>query len=222
VHQGVLGDCYFVATLGETALKTPQSITSMFIVNGDGTYTVRFYDHGTAHFVTVDSQLPVFGGGQFLFANMGDFANNPHNILWVALAEKAYVQINEAGWLRSTSMGGGINSYQAIAGGWFSDAASQIANRASTNYSVTSSGINASTLQSAINSGRLIGFATVSSPSNSQIVGGHQYVLISYNASTQTVKLFNPWGLDNGSNKPGLIDLTLSQLAGNFSYWTAA
>jgi len=32
-------------------------------------------------------------------------------VLWVALAEKAYVQMNEAGWLRPSSSGGGQNAY---------------------------------------------------------------------------------------------------------------
>ena len=44
VNQGGLGDCYFLASLAEVALKNPSAITSMFIVNGDGTYTVRFYN----------------------------------------------------------------------------------------------------------------------------------------------------------------------------------
>ena len=43
IHQGNLGDCYFMASLGEVALKNQAAITNMFIVNGDGTYTVRFY-----------------------------------------------------------------------------------------------------------------------------------------------------------------------------------
>jgi len=61
----------FVATLGETALRSPSSIQNMFIVNGDGTYGVRFYQNGTARWVTVDSQLPTYSGGYFLYANMG-------------------------------------------------------------------------------------------------------------------------------------------------------
>jgi hypothetical protein len=36
------------------------------------------------------------------------------------------------------------------------------------------------------------------------------------------VTLYNPWGINNGTSKPGLINLTLSQLAGNFSVWAAA
>ena len=45
--------------------------------------------------------------------------------------------------------------------------------------------------------------------------------MVAYNHSTQTVTLFNPWGIDNGS-APGLVSLTLSQLANNFDYWTIA
>src|SRR5262249_5961986 len=65
VHQGAVGDCYFVATLGEIALRSPSAIQNMFIVNGDGTYTVRFLQNGAAHYVTVDNQLPTYYGGYF-------------------------------------------------------------------------------------------------------------------------------------------------------------
>ena len=55
--------------------------------------------------------LPTYSGGWFLYANMGDHASSSSNVLWVALAEKAYAQMNEAGWLRPASWGGGTNSY---------------------------------------------------------------------------------------------------------------
>ena len=220
VHQGALGDCYFVATLGEIALRTPAAITSMFIVNGDGTYSVRLYGSGQAHYVTVDGQLPVDGSGRFVFANMGQLANSSTNVLWVALAEKAYVQMNEAGWLRSTAMGGGQNAYQAIAAGLFSDVVPQVTNRVATNAYIPTGSINPTTFQQKVSSSQLIGLATTSSPTDSRLVGNHQYIVVGYNATTKTVTLFNPWGLNNGSNKPGLVDLSLTQLVGNFSYWT--
>ena len=43
-----------------------------------------------------------------------------------------------------------------------------------------------------------------------------------YNAATKTVTLFNPWGINNGTNKPGLIQLNLSQLSGSFNFWATA
>ncbi|HEY2413347.1 MAG TPA: C2 family cysteine protease [Pirellulaceae bacterium] len=220
VHQGAVGDCYFVATLGETALRTPTTIQSMFTVNGDGTYGVRFYQNGVSHYVTVDSQLPTYSGGWFLYANMGSYAGNASNVLWVALAEKAYAQLNESGWIRPAAWGGGQNSYNGIEGGMFTDVTAQIANRAGSNYNVSST-IDTS-LNNAVTSGKLVGFASTSNPTNSQIVGDHQYVVIGYNSSTKTVTLFNPWGINNGSQYPGLVSLTLSQLAGNFDYWSVA
>ena len=71
INQGYLGDCYFMTSLAETALKNPSAITNMFIVNGDGTYTVKFFKSGQAEYVTVDSYLPTDGAGRLIYANMG-------------------------------------------------------------------------------------------------------------------------------------------------------
>jgi len=221
VHQGAVGDCYFVATLGEIALRNPEAIENMFIVNGDGTYTVRFLQNGTSRYVTVDSKLPTTPGGTFLYGNMGSYASDPNNVLWVALAEKAYAQMNEAGWLRPAAWGGGQNSYAGIEGGLFSDVAMQVVNQASTYYSVSGASDDA-TLADAVTAGKLIGFASTTSPTDPGVVGNHQYVVIAYDSSTKTVTLFNPWGIDNGSAYPGLLDLNLTELVGNFSYWAVA
>jgi hypothetical protein len=219
VRQGAVGDCYFVAALAELAQESPSAISDMFIVNGDGTYGVRFFQNGAARYVTVDSMLPTYSGGWFLFANMGDHASSASNVLWVALAEKAYAQMNESGWLRPAAWGGGTNSYAGIEGGLFSDAARQIANRAISNYNVNG-GSDAAALNNAENQNRLVGFASKTNPPDSRIVGNHQYIVVAYNSSTQTVTLFNPWGIDNGSSHPGLIHLSLSQLDNNFDYWS--
>ena len=42
-YQGELGDCYFISSLGTLADSNPAAVENMFINNGDGTYTVRFY-----------------------------------------------------------------------------------------------------------------------------------------------------------------------------------
>jgi hypothetical protein len=221
VVQGALGDCYFVATLGEIALKSPSTITSMFIVNGDGTFTVRFFNNGKAEYVTVDGQVPVDQWGRFVFANMGAYASSTSNVLWVALAEKAYVQINEMGWLRASLPGNGINSYQSIAGGWFSSVSSQVANRVSQTLMFGSSST-FTDFANSFNTGKLVGFASKSSPTSSLVVGNHQYVAVAVNTSTQTVTLFNPWGVNNGSRYPGLVTLKWSEIAASFSYWDRA
>lgn len=220
VRQGMVGDCYFVATLGEVALRTPSAIRNMFIANGDGTYTVRFFNNGKADYVTVDSKLPVDQFGRFVFANMGSSAASSTNVLWVALAEKAYAQMNASGWVRMGLPGNGSNSYQAIAGGYFSVAATQIVNRTATTSSI--SGSTFEQFKTAFDGGKLVGFATTTDPVASNLVGGHQYVAISYNATARSVTLFNPWGLNNGSAYSGLVTLSWTSLAGNFSYWDRA
>jgi hypothetical protein len=221
VHQGAVGDCYFVATLGEIALRGPSAIRNMFIVNGDGTYTVRFLQNGVAHYVTVDSQLPTYYGGWFLYANMGGSYNDASNVLWVALAEKAYVQMNEVGWLRPASWGGGLNAYSGIEGGYFGDVVHQVENRGCTDYYVNGAA-DATTLNNAWTSGKQVGFASKSTPTSSLIVGDHQYVVVGYNNLTHIVTLFNPWGINNGSQYPGLVNLSLSQLSANFDFWSVA
>jgi len=68
----------------------------------------------------------------------------------------------------------------------FTDAAKQIANRAGSNYTVNGATDDVS-MNNAVTAGKLIGFASKSSPGDSRIVGNHQYVLVSYNATTKTV-----------------------------------
>ncbi len=218
VKQGAVGDCYFVATLAEAALKNPNAVKSMFTVNGDGTYTVRFYNNGKADYVTVDSMLPV-SNGRLIFANMGQSASSSSNVLWVAMAEKAYCQINEAGWLRQGLPGNGVNSYQAVAGGYFFQAVKQIANV--TSVTASTSSITFAAVANAFAAGKMVGFASTSSPSLKSVVGNHQYVLTSVDSKAQTVTLFNPWGINNGS-APGLVTLTMTQLKANYSYWDRA
>ena len=118
--------------------------------------------------------------------------------------------MNETSWLRPAAWGGGVNSYAGIEGGMFSDAAAQIVNHGSASYSVSGASDD-TVLGNAVANGKLIGFASSSNPTNSQVVGDHQYIVIAYNSSTKTVTLFNPWGLNNGSSHPGLLAIRLSR-----------
>ena len=117
VNQGYLGDCYFVAALGETALKDPSLIENMITSNGNGTYSVCFYINGQADYVTVNSQLPYMGGG-YSWANGStqEFANGSVDD-WVALVEKAFAELN--GQSAAASYGGHPtgNAYEDLNGG---------------------------------------------------------------------------------------------------------
>lgn len=212
LKQGYVGDCYFLAGLGAAALRSPASIQQMFIDNGDGTYTVRFFNNGKADYVTVDRFLPVDSTGRFVFANVGQRASLLTNELWIALAEKAYAQMNGSGWLRGPS---GVNSYSSIAAGYVGDAFEHITGRDAT----IGNAINLTSIVNAWNSGALVGFASnFSGTVASGVVRGHAYVMTGYNAATQTVTLFNPWGENNGG-VPATLTLTIAQLQGSFSYF---
>jgi hypothetical protein len=215
IRQGGIGDCYFLSSLAETALKNPTAITSMFIVNGDGTYTVRFM-HGTqAAYVTVDSQLPTDASGYLVFDGMGQRASSSTNELWVALAEKAYVELNECGWTRFGQTGNGKNVYNAISGGDMSIALTQITGHAATDGYL--GGITFATFASYVSKGESICLGSDNSPANSQIVGDHAYAVLSIDTLHQTVTLFNPWGLNNGHDS-GVITLTWVQLEQSFDF----
>ncbi len=172
----------------------------MFVVNGDGTYTVKFFNSNVAHYVTVDSFLPTNSAGQLVYATRGAMYNNGGNELWVALAEKAYAQLNEFGWSRAVvAASSGKNSYAALDGGYLNAALNHITGSATVNFAMTSATNSFQTFVTAWNAGKMIGFASFqTTPAGSQVVGGHAYAVVGYNATNQTVTFFNPWGTEYG------------------------
>src|SRR5262249_8281698 len=93
IMQGGIADCFLMAPLEATALQAPSIIGSMFIDNGDGTFTVRFYNNTWPDYVTVDRYLPADTNGKYVAANQSLNVSDTNNKLWVALAEKAYAQL---------------------------------------------------------------------------------------------------------------------------------
>ena len=92
VLQGGDSDCYLMASLADVAYIDPTMIENMITDNGNGTYTIRYYESQTANpgnpvYVTVDNKLP----------NGGAVFDNPQvsgsTVLWAALAEKAYAEL---------------------------------------------------------------------------------------------------------------------------------
>ncbi len=214
IHQGSLSDCYFLSSLAETALKTPAAITGMFIVNGDGTYTVRFYNDGQAEYVTVDTYLPTSANGQLIYADRGALYSNPNNELWTALAEKAYAQINEMGWLHGGISGSGQNSYAAIVNGYIYLALGHITGQSTAAFNYTTLATSFTNFVNAYNQNKLIAFASSSSPASTEIVANHAYAVVGYDATNQTITLFNPWGIQYA-----LTTMDWSQIQANFIYF---
>lgn len=208
VDQGQVGDCYFLASLGAVALKAPTNISNMFTDNGDGSFTVRFFNNGVADYVTVDRYLPTYAGGGFIYANdsSGLAYNDANNELWVALAEKAYVQMSQSGWTEQ-DVG---NTYESIAGGWAKITLEQITGR-----SATANWMNLANIWTAFTSGQSIALHT-NNVTETGIVGNHVYVFTGFNYTTGRYTVYNPWG-----GGDGLVELTGAQLLNNFSQWDA-
>jgi hypothetical protein len=214
VRQGQVGDCYLLASLAEAAYRDPSAITSMFIVNGDGTYTVKYHRNGQPQYVTVDSYLPTDGAGRLIYAGYGASASNRGNELWVSLAEKAYAQINEMGWLRTGLPGNGQNAYAAISGGYIYAAMSHVTGKATKAFASTAASTSFTAVAAAFQSGKMIGFASKSAPALRSIVPNHAYAVVNFNAVSQTVSLYNPWG-----PQYGIVTLAWSSVQANFAYF---
>jgi hypothetical protein len=201
-YQGLLGDCYFIASIGVVADKSAAAIQNMFLDNGDGTWTVRFYANGVADYVTVDRMLPTNSSGYFIYANYGGMYNNSANTLWIPLAEKAYAQWNETG----KEGRNGTNRYSGIEGGDPAAVLTQILGRSASSYYLS----NQQTLIDAMTSNKAVTICTWSSSSYFStygMYGNHAYGVVGYNASNGTFTLYNPWG----TNQP-YSALTWAQL----------
>ncbi len=231
VEQGALGDCYFLATLAETALQKNSYIASMFTDNGDGTYMVRFYHNGTPDYVTVDRALPTLNN-LLIYDGMGQSVSDPNNVLWAALAEKAYAQLNESGWLDrpappyATYDKNGINSYDAIGWGAASTAMSQVTPIGASYEDLSTTTNVLDSLGAAFNAGKLVELGSKGypySPKDSSVAESHAYAVVGYSPTNHTLTLFNPWGVNGGYDesgvfKPGYVTLTSSQLLSDFDW----
>jgi hypothetical protein len=198
IHQGMNGDCYFLASLGALAQNEPQDIVQAIAPLGDGTYAVRFFRNGQAVYLRIDADLPV-NGGSLVYAHAGSQGQ-----LWAPLMEKAYA------FFRS-----GQNSYASLWGGWMSDVFQDVANSGSNTLwlSPSSSLTNlASFLTAQLQAGHAV---TAGSDSNSTgpIIGNHAYMVQSVTTTSQGtfVTVYNPWGVDgvNYDSNPGDGLLTL-------------
>ncbi|WYL92885.1 MAG: C2 family cysteine protease [Gloeotrichia echinulata IR180] len=193
IKQGSVGDCYYLATLSSIAIEKPSYIQNMFIDNGDGTFTVRFYNNGVADYVTVDKYLPTTSTGALAYAKTGGLYNVTSNELWVALAEKAYAQLAESGWSRGV---GATNSYASIEGGWMDDVIQQVANL-TTEWN-TPDFMTKSQLIDLVNSNKILTVGFVNG-ANFGVVNYHAYTVSSYNSTTGTFNLRNPWGYSDAN-----------------------
>ena len=168
----------------------------MFIDNGDGTYTVRFYDpDGQPDYVTVDTMLPVYDGSP-IYTNLGP----TNNSLWLPLAEKAYAEWNETGNNPNASPPS-VNDYASIEGGFMDYVDLQVLNVTATDDDwLTDESADVAALANPNMAVTIATDATFTSGADPDpatgLYNGHAYGIIGYNSANQTFQLYNPWGVD--------------------------
>jgi hypothetical protein len=201
MQQGSVGDCYLIAALGALAHADPSAIQNMFQDNGDGTWTVRFYNQGVADYVTVDRYLPAGCAG------VGGNSTSSANVLWVALAEKAYAEWNETGNEAALNIPGdnymrdGTNSYAGLDGG-LSNAVFQqvIGNDSRVQCDVTD--LTEQQLIDALAANDAVVANTCTAAAAAGLVTGHAYAVLSYDPASDLFLLGNPWGVDSFPTPP--------------------
>ena len=204
VAQGFEGDCWLLASLAEVAARAPQDIKNMFSYYGSSVengatvqlYTVRFFNsHDVAQYVTVDTELPNAG----TYYDRVSSPDSGSQVLWFALAEKAYAEANGLGYV--TSQHAGVDSYDALNSGYPSWALQAITGKAASNYNFSSSN-----LAAAWKAGDMIVLSSDATPNSPYIVGDHAYAVINYNASNSTFAVLNPWGTWSNGTCPDQIN----------------
>ncbi len=191
VHQGLLGDCWLLASFAEAAARAPQDITRMFTDLGTHmengvqvhVWSVNFYDTtGVSRSVIVDNELPVNSSGNTVFDEVSN------GVLWVALAEKAYIQAAALGYVSLSNPAN--DSYMSLNDGYAGYALAAITGNQATAVSIDASGIDYD-----FSVGDLVVILTGSTTSSSLIVPDHFYAVINDNpTATYQYTVYNPWG----------------------------
>ena len=149
----------------------------------------------------------------------GTVFNDSHGgPIWASLAEKAFAQLNESGWLPTLARG--ANSYDALDGNYADGTAGTLFALSGrwANYTLTS----VSDIVPAYAAGQLIVFGgSHADLGHPEVVDAHVYALLSYDPQTQMCTLFNPWGMNGGYDadgdfKPGLVTMSRASLAAYF------
>ncbi|SKB13580.1 hypothetical protein PL11201_520101 [Planktothrix sp. PCC 11201] len=246
IDQRQFGDCVPLAILGATFgsqtsdadNRASSIIQNMIEDNGDGTYTIRFYNGSSSEYVTVDRQV-VTQNGQLYGAATGDGKldpNNPNNgAIWVPLVEKAYAQ-----WYQDSQ--GVTNGYNGIGNGAsINDVFPRITGLSVNNPPSPVSSTPFDQIQSALNNGKFVavGSNNEAEKNSSSLISGssggtHAYsVTNAYvnSSSEQRIIVRNPWGYDgyNVATKKyvkrdgdqdgfdGFIDLSYNEFTSYFS-----
>lgn len=95
VHQGYLGDCYFLSALAVLGSKLTRD--KFIFLNTDdefntcGAFCIKFYEQGVEDIIIVDDFMPLLGGTTFPFMKT-EPTGQACKELWPIILEKAYAK----------------------------------------------------------------------------------------------------------------------------------
>jgi hypothetical protein len=193
VNQGAVGDCYFESAMAAVADFDPSLIQNMITVDGNGVFTVDFYNGASNphDYVTVNAQMPVMASGySFASGSHLTFDNGgASGAIWSEVLEKAFVEFE--------AQTGAADAYSAISGGWDNGLRAITGQTIEdiTSYGETSAQLGAllTTCANAMKAGDAVLMNDVSANSSLHLVGDHMYNVLSVNGAAGTVTLDNPW-----------------------------
>lgn len=218
VRQGGLGDCWVLAGLAAVARTHPDVVRNAVRDNGDGTYTVTFYEPRSWYDprgpkkveVTVTSDFPMKDGNP-VFAKPGDSVDDDPE-LWVMIVEKAYAQY-KGGYDALDSGGPPEEFLEALTG--------QDADIDGDSKYEKWRGKDMDGMADAFEDGKPIVAGTHGDPKgqllkDGKLVTGHAYWVSGVDRKNKTVTVQNPWGYDD----KGGITMTWEEFEQNFSQVT--
>jgi hypothetical protein len=212
IHQGQFGDCFFLSSLGEIALKDPSFIAdNMIFRNGNGSETIHLYNNAFGE--PIDSPYGLqtnFEATSIRVRNKfpADAVNNFNTTDIVGGLKEIWPQVIEKAYARD------LHGYSFLANGGYDQAAMETltGNQAfyEPSYLVSLSQLEG--FQSSPTA--MVTFDTPSQGSlGYSLITDHAYMFdgIVESNGVSYVHLLNPWG----TNQPGLIPV--SAIAQNFS-----
>jgi hypothetical protein len=218
LHQGLLGDCYFVATLGTVVHRDPAAVGRIVQQRPDGTFEVRFPDGEpvkVAHVSDTEIALGSYAGGQGI---------------WLNVLEKAYGQLAARALARREMFEDAID---ALAGGGHATGAVALFTgcdpavlrfRAEDSPMISSDARVAAFLPMTRNlllynlaQRRLTCCGTTKAATPPGLAREHLYAVLDLDRATDLVHVWNPWGNRfEPRGKPG-VESGYSTRDGHFS-----
>ena len=228
VNQGRIGDCWFLAALGETAMLDPTLIENMITANGNGTYSVDFQVDGHSDYVTVNNELSTYAGGaEQPDGSTMEFANSTSS-LWVPLVEKALAQLSEqSGVVTGLEYTSAQDQYYALTAG-LGEGMSLITGQSTSTYSLHGESASAltgllGTLEKSLAAGNDVLLGTSDIEVFNNLMPNHMFAVTGINAMTDMVTLHNPLGADTtGGGKPEGFSISANALVADQASFFAA